>query len=1002
MERIQTEVLVIGGGATGTGTARDLAMRGFKTLLVEKGDLTQGTTGRYHGLLHSGGRYVVKDPQAAKECIAENRILRKIMPFCIEDTGGFFVSTPWDDADYVPRFLDGCKTANIAVEEISIAEMLRTEPMLNPQIKRCFRVPDASADSFLAADANAESARQFGAHIRNYHKVVRLLREKDHITGAICQDLVHGEEIQIDADMVINASGAWAGRIAALADLKVTVTPGKGTMVALNHRIVNTVINRCKMPSDGDILVPTHTVSVIGTTDVKVEDPDHFAIEPWEVALMMDEGEKLVPGFKEMRVLRAWAGVRPLYQEENLQDTRDYSRAFVLLDHEKRDGLSNIITITGGKWTTYRKMAEVTIDLVCEKLGTSRPCRTHLEILPQPPYFHDKSGSKRYFQPGEPLKEIEAQKTYGDLICECELATIDDVTYAIQQGQAETIEDIRRDVRLGMGPCQGGFCTYRVTGLLHRLRNSPVLDTNLALHDFLQERWKGLLPILWGQQLRQERLNELIYLSLFNADHLPGPQSGALSPELYEISQTEPTENSRFDPGIQETSSKTSANTRYAEAPETQKEKSSNVLDLLVVGAGLSGLTAAWQAAENGERVRLISKGWGALYWHTGCIDILGYDPTRDNKRVDNPAEAISHLSLSNPGHPYAMLGIDRIHQALDGFKHLCANAGYEMQGSLERNWLFPTAVGAIRPTCLAPAMMMAGELQNNDQILVVGFEGFHDFYPELIADNLTAQGYPATGLRLSLPVLQQHKFITGRVLATLFDQLELCELVADKIKQAYKPNSTVKPQRIGFPAVLGLEKPLLVKEKLQSTLGLPVFEIPTLPPSIPGIRLSQVLVAAIESKGGRVFEGMQVNAAICDAGRIIEFQSEAASRQKAHRAENYILATGGILGGGMHANYDGGVSEVICDLSIQQPRNRSEWFSQKFLSPSGHPLYNSGVSVNDRLQPIINEEGLPVYENLYVAGNLLSGGDFIQERSTDGVALVTGFYLGRNHKTPA
>jgi len=104
MQTIQTEVLVIGGGATGTGVLRDLAMRGFKTLLVEKGDLTAGTTGRYHGLLHSGGRYAVKDPQAARECIEENRILRRIMPQCIEDTGGFFVVTPWDDPGYAPRF----------------------------------------------------------------------------------------------------------------------------------------------------------------------------------------------------------------------------------------------------------------------------------------------------------------------------------------------------------------------------------------------------------------------------------------------------------------------------------------------------------------------------------------------------------------------------------------------------------------------------------------------------------------------------------------------------------------------------------------------------------------------------------------------------------------------------------------------------------------------------------------------------------------------------------
>jgi glycerol-3-phosphate dehydrogenase len=136
MKYIQTEVLVIGGGATGTGVLRDLAMRGFKCVLVERRDLTHGTTGRYHGLLHSGGRYVVKDPQAARECIEENRILRRIMPDCIEDTGGFFVLTPWDDPSYAPRFVAGCQAVGIPIEEVSIGQMLREEPLLKPLLSR--------------------------------------------------------------------------------------------------------------------------------------------------------------------------------------------------------------------------------------------------------------------------------------------------------------------------------------------------------------------------------------------------------------------------------------------------------------------------------------------------------------------------------------------------------------------------------------------------------------------------------------------------------------------------------------------------------------------------------------------------------------------------------------------------------------------------------------------------------------------------------------------------
>jgi glycerol-3-phosphate dehydrogenase len=246
----------------------------------------------------------------------------------------------------------------------------------------------------------------------------------------------------------------------------------------------------------------------------------------------LEEGEKLVPGFKDMRMLRAWAGVRPLYQETKTADTRDVTRAYTLLDHESRDGVTGFITITGGKWTTYRQMAEVTVDRVCEKLGTVRPCRTHEEVLPHP--FDPQRKQKSYHYLGARLARTEATQQYNQLVCECEMATRADVEHAIIEGEAKTLDDVRRDVRLGMGPCQGGFCTYRVTGMLHSLRQPTVAETNVTLRDFLQERWKGVMPVLWGSQLQQERLDELIYLSLLNVEQLPGEQASRLSPAMYE------------------------------------------------------------------------------------------------------------------------------------------------------------------------------------------------------------------------------------------------------------------------------------------------------------------------------------------------------------------------------------------------------------------------------------------------------------------------------------
>lgn len=572
MKTLSTDILVIGGGSTGAGVAWDAALRGFRVVLVEKRDLTHGTTGRYHGLLHSGGRYAVKDPQSAIECIEENRILRRTHTHCIEDTSGFFVVTPEDEGDYPDRFKAACAKVGIPCEEIPVKEALRREPLLNPRISRVFEVPDGSADSFLATHVTAQAARQAGAQILIYHEVIDLLTEGGdgdrRVSGALVRDIVRGEDVRIEATMTINASGAWAGKIAALADIPVRVIPGKGVMVAVNHRLVNTVINRCKMPADGDILVPVHTVAIIGTTDERVADPEMLSIEPWEVELMLAEGDKLAPGLSRSRILRAWAGVRPLYQEGYAGESRDATRALALLDHRQRDGVSGFLTITGGKWTTFRLMAEKTMDKACEQLGVERPCRT--ADTPAP------GVEQGYYWLGHRLHEVEEAKLQGDLVCECELVTRAMIEQAAANNPTVTLDDLRRDVRLGMGPCQGGFCTFRAAGILHELRmrapetspasngegpawevaymqsprhningaatlntaHSPLDNPNLLLRDFLQERWRGLTPVLWGRQLKQERLDELIYLGVMNIDHLPPDNDASPLTEFWQFDTT--------------------------------------------------------------------------------------------------------------------------------------------------------------------------------------------------------------------------------------------------------------------------------------------------------------------------------------------------------------------------------------------------------------------------------------------------------------------------------
>ena len=513
---LKTDVLVIGGGATGAAVAWDCALRGYETVLAERRDLAEGTSGRFHGLLHSGGRYAVKDPNAAVECIEENVILRRIAADCIEDTGGLFVTTPDDDAAYGDSFLEGCAKTGVPTEEIDTAEALRREPRLNPGIKRAFTVPDASIDAWKTVWALAHAARGRGATVLPYHGVVDVLREGDAVVGARLHDEHSGDEVTVEARMVLNASGAWAGQVAVMAGIEgVEIIPGKGIMIAMNHRLVNTVINRCTMPADGDILVPIRTVSVIGTTDIRVKDPDEPEITQDEVEQMLDDGERLVPGFRQARAMRVWAGVRPLFQDAKATgSSRDVTRAHTLLDHHERDGVTGFLTITGGKLTTMRLMARDIVDAMCAQLGDDRPCTTDKVVLPG-------SEDLESYHIGERLKAKEDHLLDDQLVCECEMIPRARLEATMRERDTTNLDDIRRSLRLGMGPCQGGFCIYRATGILHGVEQLDAPQANGSLRHFLEERWKGVWPILYGDQLRQARLDDWIFQGLLDVEHLP-------------------------------------------------------------------------------------------------------------------------------------------------------------------------------------------------------------------------------------------------------------------------------------------------------------------------------------------------------------------------------------------------------------------------------------------------------------------------------------------------
>lgn len=522
------DVIIIGGGATGAGIARDCSLRGVRSLLLERSDISTGATGRNHGLLHSGARYAVTDHESAVECIRENMILRKIAAHCVEETDGLFISLPEDGLEYQSVFVEACRKAGIRADIIDPAEARRLEPSVNPALVGAVRVPDGAVDPFRLTSSNILDAKAHGAEIRTYTEVRELLREQDRIVGVRTYDHRAHCDVTFRAQVVINAGGIWGHGIAAKAGITVNMLPAKGALLIFGHRVNNMVLNRCRKPADADILVPGDTISLIGTTSSKIpyDQIDNMIITPDEVDILLREGEKLAPQLAQTRILRAYAGVRPLVASDDDPSGRTVSRGIVLLDHAKRDGLEGFITITGGKLMTYRLMAEWATDLVCKKLGIDAVCRT--AEIPLPGSTENRREVDRKLR-NKPLAQRrstiarhgalatkigDGDSIRNSLVCECEEVSIGEVEYALENLSVNNLVDLRRRTRIGMGTCQGELCACRAAGIMGRRDPICARRAKADLVHFLNERWKGMEPIAWGDTLRESEYTTWVYESI--------------------------------------------------------------------------------------------------------------------------------------------------------------------------------------------------------------------------------------------------------------------------------------------------------------------------------------------------------------------------------------------------------------------------------------------------------------------------------------------------------
>jgi glycerol-3-phosphate dehydrogenase len=535
------DVAVIGGGVNGTGIARDCALRGYKTILIEKNDFSAGATGTCSGMIHGGVRYLSGDVGTTRKACLDSGFIQKIAPHMLFRIP--FIAPILDEGWFAKLMIELMEAYFTAYDEFSPLkrgkphtrltkeEALQLEPGLPENIIGALSIDEWGIDPFRLCAENAVSAGEAGAEICNHTEVTGFIVENHAVKGVKVRGRRAGE---IRAKIVMNAGGPWLMKVARLAGVDVKIRPGKGVHLILDRRVSNMAVLATAVDGRQIFVMPHESTSLIGTTDDDYYgDLDNIVATEDEVEYLLQGMERYVPCIRKHRIIRVMAGVRPtLYGWGKNEDA--LSREHEVYDHETRDGVAGLLTMAGGKLASYRLMSEDATNIIGTKLGRTAPCRTHTEPLPGGEAAADIEGlARKYRIPNIVVKRIayrhgnraervlaliDKDRRNANVLCLCEPVTEAEVRYAIRNEFAVSVLDIKRRTRLGCGPCQGMRCALRAGEILGEELKLNSDEIFASMKEFIQERWKGKRPILNGIQAGQEELTQALYRNVLGLE----------------------------------------------------------------------------------------------------------------------------------------------------------------------------------------------------------------------------------------------------------------------------------------------------------------------------------------------------------------------------------------------------------------------------------------------------------------------------------------------------